>query len=50
MRALGFGDVRVRHYDDIARLELPAADLVRAAAVADELVEAIDAVLKPLLD
>lgn len=43
VRALGFGDVRVRHYDDIARLELPAADLVRAAAVADELVEAVTA-------
>lgn len=43
VRALGFADVRVRHYDDIARIELPAADLVRAASVAAELVEAVTA-------
>lgn len=43
VRALGFGDVRVRHYDDIARVELPAADLVRAAGLADELVAAVTA-------
>jgi uncharacterized protein len=30
LRALGFGDLRVRHHGDIARIELPAADLVRA--------------------
>jgi len=27
VRALGFGDVRVRHYGDLARLEVPLADL-----------------------
>jgi pyridinium-3,5-biscarboxylic acid mononucleotide sulfurtransferase len=43
VRALGFGDVRVRHYADIARLEVPAADLVRAAGLADELVAAVTA-------
>lgn len=32
LRALGFTDSRVRHHGDIARLELPLADLVRAAA------------------
>ena len=31
LRALGFADLRVRHHGDIARIELPAADLVRAA-------------------
>lgn len=31
LRALGLDDVRVRHYDDTARIELPAEDLVRAA-------------------
>ena len=31
LRALGFDDLRVRHHGDIARIELPAADLVRAA-------------------
>ncbi len=28
--ALGFADLRVRHHGDVARIELPAADLVRA--------------------
>ncbi len=31
LRALGFEDLRVRHHGDIARLELPLPDLVRAA-------------------
>jgi pyridinium-3,5-biscarboxylic acid mononucleotide sulfurtransferase len=30
LRRLGFGDLRVRHHGDIARLELPADDLQRA--------------------
>ena len=30
LRALGFGDLRVRHHGEVARLELPLADLVRA--------------------
>ena len=30
VRALGFSDLRVRHHGEIARLELPADDLVRA--------------------
>ena len=30
IRRLGFADVRVRHHDEIARVELPSADLVRA--------------------
>jgi uncharacterized protein len=32
LHRLGFTDVRVRHHGDIARLELPAADLPRAVA------------------
>jgi uncharacterized protein len=32
LRHLGFGDLRVRHHDEVARVELPAADLVRAVA------------------
>jgi uncharacterized protein len=32
VRALGFADLRVRHHGDLARLELPAADLVRAVS------------------
>ena len=31
LRRLGFGDLRVRHHDEIARLELPGDDLARAA-------------------
>ena len=30
LRRMGFTDLRVRHHDDIARIELPAEDLVRA--------------------
>lgn len=43
LRDLGFGDVRVRHYDDTARIELPAADLAQAAARADEIVARVGA-------
>ncbi|MGB8022377.1 MAG: ATP-dependent sacrificial sulfur transferase LarE [Candidatus Nanopelagicales bacterium] len=32
VRALGFADVRVRHHGEIARLELPVADLPRAVS------------------
>lgn len=30
LRQLGFGDLRVRHHDEVARVELPPGDLVRA--------------------
>jgi len=40
LRALGFADARVRHHGDVARIELPLADLVRAASE----------LRKPLLD
>jgi uncharacterized protein len=43
VRSLGFGDVRVRHHGDTARIEVPAADVVAAAERADELVAAIGA-------
>jgi len=32
LRGLGFADLRVRHHGEIARLELPPADLVRAVS------------------
>ncbi len=43
VRALGFADARVRHHGEIARLELPVADLPRAvsAGVRDELLAAV---------
>jgi uncharacterized protein len=31
LRRLGFADLRVRHHGDVARIELPVADLARAA-------------------
>jgi len=42
LRALGFIDVRVRHYQDTARIEVPASDLPRAV----ELAQHIDADVK----
>jgi uncharacterized protein len=33
VRALGFSDARVRHHGDVARLELPVADLQHAVSV-----------------
>ena len=41
VRAFGFRDVRVRHYDDTARIELPPDDLVRAAALAPDIAAAV---------
>ncbi|CAN5674167.1 ATP-dependent sacrificial sulfur transferase LarE [soil metagenome] len=41
VRAFGFDDVRVRHYGDTARIEVPAAELPRAAELAEQLVEAL---------
>jgi len=32
LHRLGLTDLRVRHHGDVARVELPVADLVRAAA------------------
>jgi pyridinium-3,5-biscarboxylic acid mononucleotide sulfurtransferase len=32
LRQLGFTELRVRHHDDIARIELPPADLIRAVS------------------
>jgi uncharacterized protein len=32
LRQLGFEELRVRHHDDIARIELPPADLIRAVS------------------
>ncbi|MDH3679539.1 MAG: ATP-dependent sacrificial sulfur transferase LarE [Acidimicrobiia bacterium] len=43
VRRLGFGDVRVRHYDDTARIEVPPADLSRATDHAEQLVDALSA-------
>ena len=38
LRALGFADLRVRHYDDTARIEVPAQEMSRVVAHSDEIV------------
>lgn len=41
VRGLGFGDLRVRHYGDTARIELPRHEMARAVELADELTAAV---------
>ena len=41
VRALGFTDLRVRHYGDLARLEVPLADLHRVLERRSEVVAAV---------
>jgi uncharacterized protein len=41
LRALGFRELRVRHYGDTARLEVPIDDLERVLAARSEVVEAV---------
>jgi len=43
LRRLGFGQLRVRHYGDLARIELPPADLPAAVRRRHELVAAVRA-------
>ena len=41
LRALGFAGLRVRHYGDLARIELPLGDLDRALACREDVVHAV---------
>ena len=43
LRRLGFAQLRVRHYADLARIELDGDDIPRAAAQRDEVVRAVRA-------
>lgn len=43
LRALGFSDIRLRHYEDTARVELPIADLALAVDQRAAIVEALQA-------
>jgi len=43
LTALGFGQVRVRHYGELARIELDASRLTEAVARREELIEAVHA-------
>jgi pyridinium-3,5-biscarboxylic acid mononucleotide sulfurtransferase len=42
LKRLGFGQLRVRHYGDTARIELPTTDLVRAAEQHAEITAAVE--------
>ena len=41
LRDLGFVELRVRHYDDTARLEVPLRDLDRVLLLRDDVVTAV---------
>lgn len=41
LRALGFGELRVRHHGDVARVEVPEEDLAVAVARREEVVAAV---------
>ena len=41
LRRLGFGQLRVRHYGDLARIELDGAELSRAVECRDAVVAAV---------
>ncbi len=43
LRRLGFPALRVRHYDDMARIEVPIADIGRLVGARDRVVEAVKA-------
>ncbi|MGO9558505.1 MAG: ATP-dependent sacrificial sulfur transferase LarE [Acidimicrobiales bacterium] len=43
LKRLGFADVRVRHYGDLARVEVPLAELARLLEKRDEVVAAVRA-------
>jgi len=43
LRKLGFRELRVRHYGDVARLELPPEELDRAIAAREQIVAAVRA-------
>jgi uncharacterized protein len=43
LAALGFRALRVRHYGELARIELPLADIERAVACRDQVVQAVQA-------
>jgi uncharacterized protein len=43
LRALGFRELRIRHYEDTARIEVPVLDLDRVLAVREQVVAAVRA-------
>jgi len=43
LRTLGFAELRVRHYGDLARIEVPTTQLAEAVARADDVVRVVQA-------
>ena len=43
LRELGFGQLRVRHHGDVARIEIPPADFARALELGPRIVTALRA-------
>ena len=43
LRALGFGQLRVRHYGDLARIEIDDDELARAVELREQVVAAVRA-------
>lgn len=43
LRSLGFAELRVRHYGDLARIEVPVADLGRVVEQSGDVVEVVSA-------
>jgi len=41
LAGLGFAELRVRHYGELARIELPTADLARALGLREQVVQAV---------
>ncbi len=41
LRSLGFRELRLRHHDDVARIEIPAAELARALEARQPLIEGL---------
>jgi uncharacterized protein len=41
LRQLGFTDLRVRHYDETARIEVPPSEMIRAAEQSEAIVRAL---------
>ena len=44
MRSLGFSVLRVRHYGDLARIEVPGEDLVRVLERREQILESLQQV------
>jgi uncharacterized protein len=43
LRAMGFAELRVRHHDELARIEVPVDRLAEVVAARDAVVEAVRA-------